>query len=267
MASIINAATSGGLISTGDTSGQLQLQTAGTTALTVTSAQNVGVGTSSPSNKVTVSTSGSYDGIAVNNSSTTTATRIVMNNNTSQYLQLDVGSSGRSSYGPSGPNVVSITSGASGGFNIGTDDANPLAFYTNLNERMRITSAGYVTTPYQPAFQVYGTNLTGTTYLGGTTALNVGSFFNTSTGIFTAPVAGNYLFSFSLSTSDTNSQFINIAKNGSLYAGNMLQYTTAFLTGSQTLIIPLAANDTVNAAVRDASYAIYNARFCGYLLG
>lgn len=44
MASIINAATSGGLISTGDTSGQLQLQTAGTTAVTINSSQNVGLG-------------------------------------------------------------------------------------------------------------------------------------------------------------------------------------------------------------------------------
>jgi hypothetical protein len=41
MASIINAALSGGLISTGDTSGQLQLQTGGTTALTVSSGQYV----------------------------------------------------------------------------------------------------------------------------------------------------------------------------------------------------------------------------------
>jgi len=41
MASIINAATSGGLISTGDTSGQLQLQTAGTTALTISSGQQL----------------------------------------------------------------------------------------------------------------------------------------------------------------------------------------------------------------------------------
>ena len=54
MASIINAATSGGLISTGDTSGQLQLQTAGTTALTVTSGQLVGIGTGSPSVKLDV---------------------------------------------------------------------------------------------------------------------------------------------------------------------------------------------------------------------
>jgi len=39
MASIINAATSGGLVTTADTSGILQLQTAGTTALTVNASQ------------------------------------------------------------------------------------------------------------------------------------------------------------------------------------------------------------------------------------
>ena len=58
MASIINAATSGGLISTADTSGILQLQTAGTTAVTVNASQNVGIGTSSPSYKLDVSGSG-----------------------------------------------------------------------------------------------------------------------------------------------------------------------------------------------------------------
>jgi hypothetical protein len=52
MASIINAATSGGLISTADTSGILQLQTASTTAVTITAAQNVGIGTSSPAYKL-----------------------------------------------------------------------------------------------------------------------------------------------------------------------------------------------------------------------
>jgi len=41
MASIINAATSGGLVTTADTSGVLQLQTAGTTAVTVDASQRV----------------------------------------------------------------------------------------------------------------------------------------------------------------------------------------------------------------------------------
>jgi len=46
MASIINAATSGGLISTADTSGILQLQTAGTTAVTVDASQRLLAGPS-----------------------------------------------------------------------------------------------------------------------------------------------------------------------------------------------------------------------------
>ena len=59
MASIINAATSGGLISTADTSGILQLQTAGTTAVNVDASQNVGIGTTSPGFKLDVALSSS----------------------------------------------------------------------------------------------------------------------------------------------------------------------------------------------------------------
>jgi hypothetical protein len=44
MASSINASTSAGLVQTADTSGVLQLQTAGTTAVTVDASQNVGIG-------------------------------------------------------------------------------------------------------------------------------------------------------------------------------------------------------------------------------
>jgi hypothetical protein len=44
MTTIINAATSGGLIQTADTSGELQLQTASTAAVTINASQKVGVG-------------------------------------------------------------------------------------------------------------------------------------------------------------------------------------------------------------------------------
>ena len=54
MASIINAATSGGLVTSADTSGILQLQTASTTAVTVNASQNVGIGTTSPAYKLHV---------------------------------------------------------------------------------------------------------------------------------------------------------------------------------------------------------------------
>ena len=50
MASQINASNSGfgGIVSTGDSSGVLQLQTAGTTAVTIDTSQNVGIGVSTP---------------------------------------------------------------------------------------------------------------------------------------------------------------------------------------------------------------------------
>lgn len=50
----INASTSGagGVITTADNTGILNLQTAGTTAVTVNASQNVGIGTSSPSNLI-----------------------------------------------------------------------------------------------------------------------------------------------------------------------------------------------------------------------
>jgi hypothetical protein len=48
MAVTINASTSAGLVQTADTTGILQLQTAGTTAVTINTSQNVGIGTTSP---------------------------------------------------------------------------------------------------------------------------------------------------------------------------------------------------------------------------
>jgi len=55
MTTTINASTSSGLVNTADTSGILQLQTASTAALTITAAQNVGIGTASPAQKLHVS--------------------------------------------------------------------------------------------------------------------------------------------------------------------------------------------------------------------
>jgi hypothetical protein len=55
MAVTINASTTAGLVQTADTSGVLQLQTnSGTTALTIDTSQNVGIGTTSPTLKFQV---------------------------------------------------------------------------------------------------------------------------------------------------------------------------------------------------------------------
>jgi hypothetical protein len=57
MANVINATSTGngGLVSTGDDSGILNIQTNETTAITVDASQNVGIGTASPSGKFDVS--------------------------------------------------------------------------------------------------------------------------------------------------------------------------------------------------------------------
>ena len=55
MVASINASTSAGVVTTADTSGILQLQTASTAALTIDASQNVGIGTASPAYKLDVS--------------------------------------------------------------------------------------------------------------------------------------------------------------------------------------------------------------------
>ena len=58
MTTTLNASTAGagGFIATSDNSGVLALQTGGTTAITVDTSQNVGIGTTSPASKLQVST-------------------------------------------------------------------------------------------------------------------------------------------------------------------------------------------------------------------
>jgi hypothetical protein len=62
MTTTLNASTAGagGFIATSDNSGSLALQTAGTTAITVDTSQNVGIGTTSPNGKLEISGSSTF---------------------------------------------------------------------------------------------------------------------------------------------------------------------------------------------------------------
>jgi Chaperone of endosialidase len=116
MASTINASStgSGGLISTADASGVLQLQNNGTTAVTVTGG-NVGIGTSSP---VSV---GGYTSLTLNNA--TSGGLLYMQNGGVSNTQI---------------------AGTSTFAGISTLIATPIIFATNNTEAIRITSAGNV---------------------------------------------------------------------------------------------------------------------------
>jgi len=124
MAVTINASTSAGLVQTADTSGILQLQTAGTAAVTIDSSQNVGIGTTSPDYRLVI-----QDGTAA------TRLRIVNNNNgvagSGIYMQVINGSTTVSD--------CTITS----------DNSGNIKFFTGTSsgsEKMRIDSSGNVLT-------------------------------------------------------------------------------------------------------------------------
>ena len=118
MASIINATTTNGLSTSADNSGSLQLATNnGTTAVTIDTAQQIGVGTTSPSNFG----NSNNRGITVNGQGT--AGFVEMQSSGTAYGAVYANSSNAG--------IRSIT-------------ALPLTFETNATERMRITSAGDV---------------------------------------------------------------------------------------------------------------------------
>jgi hypothetical protein len=182
MAVTLNASTSAGLISSADTSGILQLQTANTTALTIDASQNVGVGTSSPARQFVVygsfpciqlanATSGgtSNDGLLIFQSglnaviSNQEAGSVSFETSNTERMRLDA--SGNLALGATSANqrleVVSSaspfarfrsTASAFTGVDFGQNNAGagvidvrdnqPLILYTNDTERARIDSSG-----------------------------------------------------------------------------------------------------------------------------
>lgn len=74
-----------------------------------------------------------------------------------------------------------------------------LSLGTNETARLTIDASGRVTMPYQPSFLAYNApTISSSAYrIYSQTLFNIGNAYSTSTGRFTAPVAGRYMFTFS----------------------------------------------------------------------
>ena len=174
--------------------------------------------------------------------------------------------------------------GASGTTNYGqiAMNGNDMTLRTAYTDRMTIDSSGRVTMPNQPGFSVRqllqtGIDCSSSGYVEfrhiHTQHFNTGNHFDSSTGRFTAPVTGNYIFGTTVRYDGFGGSYFytSIYKNGQFYARDLKQQTGAYLHSSVHTIVNMSASDYVYVELAnsgDSSITIDNdCNFYGYLLG
>ncbi len=139
-------------------------------------------------------------------------------------------------------------------------------------EHLRITKEGWIKKPYQPAFYASGPAQNLTLGNQGDLALsvaryNIGSHYNTSNYRFTAPVAGRYLFTWSVFVNSATGR-CSLKLNGGSYADLQMDAGGGF---SQAAILSLAVNDYVTVGdwqnLSGLQYWGSHSHFSGMLLG
>ena len=143
---------------------------------------------------------------------------------------------------------------------------------------LKVFRGGTVIKKGQPGFQAYGgahSTASGNYLIVGTEVFDTRGDYNASTGIFTAPIAGKYLFTingiYTLNTSSATWKLTwHVNNSNSGVAAEWQTSLSAYNSiGSGAIIFNLAENDTVRLYVEGSSFHLsgIQSRFCGYLLG
>jgi hypothetical protein len=257
----------------------------------ITSTGNVGIGRTDPTFKLHVVEVGATiaSGNAIS-TSTMKGLRIDNTNNSNESVGVWFNTGGSHWSGISGQRTG--TGGVEGW-------ATDLRFYTHetttvdltyARERMRISADGYVITPYIPAFKA---GRSSDVSVGGVSTIvfndtsgnhfNNGGHYNNSNGLFTAPIAGRYMFSTvviyqGMSAGQAMDDAFYIYKNNTnvAYSFRRAEYEAGY-TGNggyyvdhANVLLELASGDTVRVVNNRAATVHGNTNytyFYGYLIG
>jgi hypothetical protein len=254
----------------------------------ITSGGNVGIGTTIPNSllQLTGNNATIYDASVDSGQDDGGVTLTIRNNDTSavgSFSQIDMMVSGDS--GRAIGRIVTIrTASATSDMTFVTESGN------TKSEKMRITGAGQILTPAQPAFFAYGNSngvfntINGDYLIYPAVSFNRGNHYNASNGIFTAPIAGVYYFSWSTIGGNDNDVYRSYLRiNNSTFLGDyhLRQDTGATgaeygTNGNRSVLINLAANDQVRIFFRtDNVNSMYGRgatsdpyfNFMGHLIG
>ena len=139
------------------------------------------------------------------------------------------------------------------------------------------TSGKHVLMPEKPAFHASTNGAGSASYFTPGVAVfphadvNVGSCYSTSTGKFTAPIAGTYYFSGLMLSNVASRLFYHLRKNDSPINGTFIETvsgTSAYQSASSDCVITLAVNDLVHLQLVSVdAYGSQYASFKGFLLG